>query len=231
MPHTLAVIARSSSDAVILLYREILRMETRLLRPGASVGTHGVARKPPRNDKYEESHKLFECARTGMSLIETLVYVAVLGLISIFITNSLIKIVSVYRQAQAEREVLSNARLMMETVTKNIAYSQEVYAPTSRFNSTTSQISLITLLDTLPEHTSTYLDFWSDGNRLLMREEGRATTTISSATVKVTQFRAERIVQGLGREAIKITLNVVSKTLPQAASATLNATTALRGNY
>ena len=172
-----------------------------------------------------------KCARTGMSLIETLVYVAVLGLISIFITNSLIKIVGTYRQAQAEREVLSNARLMMETVTKNIAYSREVYAPTSIFNSATSQISLITPLDTLPEHTTTYLDFWSDGNRLLMREEGKATTTLSSATVQVAQFRAERIVQGLGREAIKITLNVVSKTLPQAASTTLNATTALRGNY
>ena len=166
-----------------------------------------------------------------MSLIETLVYVAILGMISVFIVNSLIKIVAVYRRAQAEREVLSNARLMMETVTKNIAYSQEVYAPTSRFNTTNGQISLVTPLDTLPEHTTTYLDFWSDGNRLLMREEGFATTTLSSATVQVAQFRVERIVQGLGREAIKITLNVVSKTLPQVASTTLNATTALRGNY
>ena len=148
-------------------------------------------------------------SREGMSLIETLVYVAILGMISVFIVNSLIKIVAVYRRAQAEREVLSNARLMMETVTKNIAYSQEVYAPTSRFNTTNGQISLVTPLDTLPEHTTTYLDFWSDGNRLLMREEGKATTTLSAATVQVAQFRVERIVQGLGREAIKITLNVV----------------------
>ena len=166
-----------------------------------------------------------------MSLIETLVYVAILGMISIFIVNSLIKIVAVYRQAQAEREVLSNARLIMETVTKNIVYSQEVYAPTSRFNTTNGQISLVTPLDTLPEHTTIYLDFWSDGNRLLMRKEGFATTTLSSATVQVAQFRVERIVQGLGREAIKITLNVVSRTLPQVASTTLNTTTALRGNY
>ena len=167
----------------------------------------------------------------GMSLLETLVYVAILGMVSVFIVNSLIRIVAVYRQTQAEREVLSNARLMMETVTKNIAYSQEVYAPTSRFNTANGQISLITPLDTLPEHTTKYIDFWSDGNRLLMREEGKADATLSSATVQVTQFRVERIMQGLGREAIKITLNVVSKTLPQVASTTLNATTALRGNY
>ena len=175
------------------------------------------------------TRKLF--LREGMSLIETLVYVAILGMISIFIVNSLIKIVAVYRQAQAEREVLSNARLMMETVTKHIAYSQEVYAPTSRFNTPNGQISLITPLDILPEHTTKYLDFWSDGNRLLMRQEGQATTTISAATVQVAQFRVERIVQGLGREAIKITLHVISPALPHVASTTLNATTALRGNY
>ena len=166
-----------------------------------------------------------------MSLLETLVYVAIMGMVSVFIVNSLINIISVYRRVQAEREVLSNARLMMETVTKNIAYSQEVYAPTSRFNTVNGQISLITPLDTLPEHTTKYIDFWSDGNRLLIHEEGKTDTTLSSATVQVTQFRVERIVQGLGREAIKITLNVVSRTLPQVASTTLNATTALRGNY
>ena len=163
--------------------------------------------------------------------METLIYVAALGMITVFLTNYLIKIVATYRQAQAEREVLSNARLIMETVTKNIAYSQEVYAPTSRFNATNSQLSLITPLDIQPEHTTTYLDFWSDGNRVFMREEGYATTTLSSATVHIPKFRVERIVQGLGREAIKITINVVSNTLPQVASTTLNATTALRGNY
>ena len=178
---------------------------------------------------FRMTRRLF--SRQGMSLIETLVYVAILGMISVFMVNSLIKIVAVYRQAQAERDVLSNARLMMETVTKNIAYSQEVYAPTSRFNTANGQISLITSLDTLPKHTTKYIDFWSDDNRLLTHEEGKADATLSSATVQVAQFRVERIVQGLGREAIKITLNVVSRTLPQAASTTLNATTALRGNY
>ena len=168
---------------------------------------------------------------SGISLIESVVYVGILGIISIFIINSLITIVGTYQRASAEREVLSNARLIMETITKNIAYAQEVYAPTSRFNTDTSQLSLVTPFDTLPEHTTTYLDYWSDGNRLFMREEGKATTTLSSATVQVKQFRVQRIVQGLGREAIKITLNVVSTTLPLVASTTLNATTALRGNY
>ncbi|MEK9195291.1 MAG: hypothetical protein AAB975_02860, partial [Patescibacteria group bacterium] len=59
----------------------------------------------------------------------------------------------------------------------------------------------------------------------------QATTTLSSATVQITQFRVERIFQGLGREAIQITLGVSSSARPLIASTTLYATTALRGNY
>lgn len=169
--------------------------------------------------------------RQGFSLIEMVVYVGLLGIVSVFIINSLIKIISTYQHARMQREVLSNARLIMETLTKEIAYSQEVYAPMSRFNNNTGQLSLITPLDTLPEHTSTYLDIWTDGNRLLMRKEGRATTTLSSATVQITQFRLSRIFQGLGREAIQIILGVSSSAQPLIASTTLFATTALRGNY
>lgn len=167
----------------------------------------------------------------GFSLIETVVYVGLLGIISVFIINSLIQVISTYQHARVQREVLSNARLIMETLTKKIAYSQEIYAPTSRFNSNTGQMSLITPLDIPTQHTTAYFDIWTDGNRLLMREEGRATTTLSSATVQITQFRLGRIFQGLGREAVQITLGVSSIAQPLIASTTLHSTTALRGNY
>lgn len=182
-------------------------------------------------------HKIFSffvfrfSLRRGISLIEALVYVGLIGIISASIIYSTIQITSTYQRTRVQREVLSNARLMMETVTKKIAYSQEVYAPASRFNSNDGQISLITPLDTMPQHATAYLDIWTDGNRLLMREEGRATTTLSSATVQITQFRLNRIFQGLRREAIQITLGVSSSALPLIASTTLHATTALRGNY
>lgn len=169
--------------------------------------------------------------RHGISLIEALAYVGLLGIISVSIVYSTMQVTSTYRHARVQREVLSNARLMMETLTKKIAYSQEVYAPASRFNSNDDQLSLITSTSTLPQHTTSYLDIWTDGNRLLMREEGRATTTLSSATVQITQFRLNRIFQGLGREAIRITLGVSSSALPLIASTTLQATATLRGNY
>ncbi|MDP3769391.1 MAG: type II secretion system protein [Candidatus Sungbacteria bacterium] len=167
----------------------------------------------------------------GFTLIETIVYVALLGFVSIFITDSLINITSTYQRARAQREVASNARLLLETVTKHISSAQEIYAPTSRFNNDSGQLSLVTPLDPTAEHSTAFIEFWNDAGRLLMRREGSATTTLSSATVDVTQFRVERIFQGLGREAVNITLSVSFAAIPSVASTTLNATVSLRGNY
>ena len=167
----------------------------------------------------------------GFTLIETLVYVALLGIVSIFITDSLIKIVSTYQRVRAEREVASNARLLLETVVKNISTAQEIYAPTSRFNNNSGQLSLITPLDPTSQHTLAYIDFWNDAGQLLMRREGTAVAVLSSATANVTQFRVERIFQGLGREAVNISLSVSYAPIPSTASTTLFATISLRGNY
>ncbi len=182
--------------------------------------------------KYRKWHKRApgNMKMRGMSLIEVVVYVGILGIIMVFVTNTLITIVSTYRRVGAEREALSSARLTMETITKHIAYAQEVYAPTSRFNTNNGQISLITPFETTPEHTTIYADFWSDGNSIVMQKEGQAAITLSSPRVRVTQFRVERIVQTLGREAIKITLSV-SSPVYGTAPMILTTTTALRGGY
>lgn len=181
------------------------------------------------NNLYKNADKSGN--RSGISYIETIVYVGLVGFISIFVTNSLIQIVSAYQRVRAEREVVSNARLIMETLVKNISYSKEIYNFTSKFNTDTGQLSLVTPIDSMPEHTTSYMDFWTDGSQVLMRKEGKEVVTLSSDDVAVTQFRVEQIFQGLGRHTVKITLGISSRTLPQAASTTLHATASLRGNY
>lgn len=167
----------------------------------------------------------------GISLIEIIVYVALLGGISVFIANFLIQTVNSYHRVRAEREVLSNARLLLETVNKEIAQAQEVYTPTSRFDDDAGQLSLLTGIATTTGHTANFVDYYVDNGLMYVRREGQNTATLSASSVRVTKFRLERIVQGLNREAVKVTLRV-DYYLPKFASfATLNSTTALRGNY
>ncbi len=167
----------------------------------------------------------------GISLIEAVVYIALLGIFAVFISNFLLQIVNTYYRARAEREVLSNARLLLETVTKFVAQSSEVYAPTSSFNTNLGQLSLITTATSTPEHTTSYRDFWVDNGVFFLRREGGSSMALSAPSVRVTKFRLERIVQGLAREAVKVTLEVASAQSKFPTSATLNSTTALRGNY
>lgn len=169
--------------------------------------------------------------RKGLSLIEIIVYVALLGMVAVFVTNSLVHLVNAYNRARAEREVISNGRLLIETVTNAAAQAQEVYAPTSRFNDDAGQLSLVTSATSTPDHSTAYMDFWADNGVFLMRQEGQSQATLSAASVRVNVFRVERIVQALGREAIKFTFQVSYANAKFPTSITLHATTALRGNY
>ena len=173
----------------------------------------------------------YRFSNNGFSLIEILVYIALLGMTSIFITNSLIQIANAYNRARAEREVISNGRLILETINKSVEQAQEVYGPTSGFNNDSGQLSLATVVGADAEHTTIFADYYLDNGRIFLRQEGQSALPISAATVRVSKFRLERIIQGLNREAVKITLQVDFVPPKYASSITLNSTTALRGSY
>lgn len=167
----------------------------------------------------------------GVTLLEIVVYVALLGIISVYIANFLITVVNTYQRARAEREVLSNGRLVLETINKDIMQATEIYTPTSKFNSDSGQLSLITSIGTPPEHTTQYVDYYVDNGRLWARQEGQSAIPISASSVQITQFRLEQIEQTLNREAVTITLTLNFSQTKFATSITLHATTVLRGNY
>lgn len=175
--------------------------------------------------------KCMRSNKQGISLIEVIIYVALLGMIAVFVSNSLIGIVNTYARARAEREVLNNARSVLELVTKAVVQSQEIYAPSSRLDTDFGQLSFITNATSTPGHTAAYADIWVDGGAVLMRQEGEGTLTLSAASVRASMLRFERIIQAPGREAVKTTIRVEAASSRFPASATLNTTTALRGNY
>lgn len=177
----------------------------------------------PFSEKNEKKH--------GTTILEIIVYTALFGIIAIIVSNFLIQIVNAYNISRAEREVLSNGRLLLETVTKSLSEAEEIYTPTSAFNRDLGQISLVTKTNAQPEHGATYIDFWVDNGRLWMRKEGAETTPLSASSVRVGRFRLERLSQGLRRDAVRLTLQVNFAQQKFSSTITLNATTALRGNY
>ena len=169
--------------------------------------------------------------RRGFTLLETIVYVALLGLVMIVVVNFLIEISGVYQRARVERDAVSNARSILETAGKSIAESQEVYQPTSKFQQNLGQLSLVTATNPTAEHSTGFLDFWVDGGRLWMRQEGQTAIPLSAPSVRVSKWYLEWVLQGLEREAVKITLEVDSASTKYPSTITLNSSVALRGNY
>lgn len=169
--------------------------------------------------------------RKGFSLIETVVYAALLSIVSVFIANSLVFLVRTYARTRAEREVLSNARSIMTTISSHVASSQDIYGPTSRFDADAGQLSLVTVATTTAGHTGAYADFWADSGVVYMREEGGVVTPLSAGSVRISVLRFERIIESLGRSAVRMTIQTDAASGAFPASATLITTTALRGNY
>jgi len=168
---------------------------------------------------------------TGFTLLEVVVYVALLGVLSVFVVNSFMQVVNLYARARAEREALANARGMLEIIVKNVAQAQEVYTPTSRFNIDAGQLSLVTNATSTLGHTTSYIDIWTDGGAAMIRSEGAGNVTLSAGSVRVTKLYFERIVQAIGREAIRVTIRVDAAGAKFPASVTLISTAAIRGNY
>lgn len=167
----------------------------------------------------------------GFSLIEAVVYVALLTMVSVFIANSFIFLATTYGRTRAEREVLANARSILARISAYIAASQEIYVPTSIFDADAGQLSLVTAATSTPGHTTAYADFWTDGGIVHIREEGSVPQPLSAASVRITVFKFERITQASGREAVRMTVRADAATGKFPASATLITTIALRGNY
>lgn len=170
--------------------------------------------------------------RSGISMLETVVYIGILSVFTVVIVAILTQITHTYNRVRVQREVVSNGRLVVETMIQQIASSQAVYGPTSVLGSNTGQLSVVATTDAPPEETANRVDFWLDNGRVWMRKEGSATTSVTSPSVRVNQLRLDQISQSLGREAVKITLQITGFADAQfMASTTLYSTTALRGTY
>ncbi len=168
----------------------------------------------------------------GISMVETVVYIGVLSVFTVVIVAILTSIVHTYNRVRVQRDAVSNGRLAIEAIVQQIAASQAVYAPTSVFGSNAGQLSVVTTMGAPVEETVNRIDFWLDNGRIWMRKEGSATTSITSPSVRVNQLRFDQISQGLGREAVKITLQITGFADAKfTASTTLRSTTALRGMY
>jgi len=87
---------------------------------------------------------LFTRASRGFSVIETLIYVAILGAVVSTAIYFLANTFKTYSKIYAQKEVAVNIQYALDMLTEEIRFSKNIYSPTSAFDQDNGQISVET---------------------------------------------------------------------------------------
>lgn len=146
--------------------------------------------------------------KRGFTLLETLVYVALLTIVSVILVNFILDITRSYAKARVKSAVFSQTQRVLETITKEIKQAKSIYTPTSYFGTGDSkrQLSLETLnpvVGGLPTgENSTFVDFYLDNQKIYVKRENQTAETLTSDLIKITNL--EFILLGGNSLVIKI---------------------------
>ncbi len=124
----------------------------------------------------------------GFTLIEMIVYVALVGIIFIVLFNIIFFIIKANNKIIALSRVNSNAHSAMERMTYEIINSNYVYLPTSNFSSNNAQMSLATKVGASSNEEITFIDFYVENNTIFLKEEGLGSIAITSQDVLVSDM-------------------------------------------
>ena len=170
--------------------------------------------------------------KSGFTLIELVVYVAVLGMVLASVLTFLLWVVKSQTKTDAMRQVLAAGQRTLEVISREASVAQGVYTPTSVFGSSPGQLSLQTAAYPAPGETYSYIDFYKCQDKLCMKRESQNPLAITSDNVSLTNLTFSHIVTGQNRSSLQITLTLAAKTFspnPEyQASLTLTDTVTLR---
>jgi len=128
----------------------------------------------------------------SFTLIEILVYIAVLSIVMIAIVSFVLWFIHSNTKAKAMRETLDNTRRAMEIMTYEIKEARSIYTPTT----TSTQFSLETT-KYLPEgEEMSFIDFYLCDYRLCFKKESQDPIALTSDSVEISNLVFTRIVSG-----------------------------------
>lgn len=153
---------------------------------------------------YFNATKQLKCkSGAGFTLLEILVYIAILSLVLLLICSFIFWMSSSNTKTKAKREALENARRALEIITYEIKGAKSLYTPTTTLN----QLSLETYRYLPDDEDNTFVDFFLCGSRICLKKESQDPIFLTSNTVEVEQLEFRQISTN-GSPSIKINLTV-----------------------
>ena len=148
----------------------------------------------------------------GFTLIEVVVYIAVIGIIGGMIISSIVWGIRINNELKVKEEILGNASQAMETMIYEIREAKNIIVPISYFDNHPGQLCLETTKDILPGEETAYVDFYIDDNdRLCLKRENQIPASLTSDKVKVTNLVFTNLTSLDSFSSIQINLSIEYK--------------------
>lgn len=160
----------------------------------------------------------------GYTLIEIVVYIAMLSLVSIVVVNSFIVSISSSKVAFEKRNLLEAGTIAMDRITREIRMADTVVDANSTFD---SDPGILEISSTDSSGDTRTIRFQVDSGEMSMYENGSFYGSISGDKVTVNSLFFRKIITSSG-VAIKIELSVLGN---EGRVANFYNTVALRGAY
>jgi Tfp pilus assembly protein PilE len=163
----------------------------------------------------------------GFSLVEMIVYIAILTLLVGVMLASLRSVVVTYRHIKISRAIETSALTALERITREIKNGQSITLAQSVFGTASSSITIVGK-DTLETAKTSYI--YLQNGVLKIREGGVEKGQLTSSTTQVTNFTL-RLVDQTASDAIKIEMSLQAGAGDFIKNETFYSTAILRGSY
>lgn len=162
----------------------------------------------------------------GYSLVEAVIYTALVAAISILLVGCLFMMHRAFKETQSQRDLLDSAHTAMERMTREIRTASDINA-----GSTLGTAPGVLLLDTTDSGgTAKTVQFSLSGTTLRLTDNGVYYGDLTTGKVSVNSLIFREIPTANGT-AVRIEMTLESLRSPSDKTVTLYNTVALRGSY
>lgn len=170
------------------------------------------------NEKVKNNSTLTR--NSGFTLIEMVIYIALLGIIIGMIFNMILLVYEMNRKITSYSNVTADAESAAERIAYEVTNSKYLYLPTSNFinynhdASKGGQLSVATANYMTANDEISFRDFYVEGGTLFMKKDGESSPVpLTSGSVSVSGFDLDYFMNGK-RESVRVDLEVQSTIEP-----------------
>ncbi len=143
---------------------------------------------------------------TGFSLVEIIIYFALLAIISTVVIGSIISLFKNYNVVRANQDIEYNAITILDKLTRDVRDARSVNVSDSSFSVAEGAVSL-NIGSSTNDTASSTVKFYLNANKVKYMKDGADLGNLSTNNVTVSNFKIYYITAS-SSEAIKVELNL-----------------------